>query len=571
MAMNLTAWPPGWPRSLDYPRLPVYQILEQSAQRIPRRTAIIFPGQSLSYAELKELSDRLAAALLSLGVQKGERVALQLPNSPQFALAYYGLLKAGAVFCPLSPLLTPQEAAYQLQDSGARTLITLEGLYPELAGKGVALELPRRIVVNLADSLSPPAPPAQASPAGTRAFNQLLREHDPLPAPVEVDPARDLAHLAYTGGTTGRSKGVMLDHCNVLANVMQGSLWCLGARVETKAGRMEVCYPGGADTARERIFQRDREVALLVAPWFHAMGVVALNNQLFLGSTVVIFPRFDPQRLLAAAREHRATFINGAPPVYRQIFNHPSFQGHELKTIKWAVSGAAPLPPSLLERMLAHIPGVITEGYGLSECTAAATANPPDRQAMRPGSIGLPLFDTEIKVVDPASGKRLPPGREGELCIRGPQVMRGYWNNPQATSQVLKQGWLHTGDIGRQDQEGYFYITDRLKDLILYKGYNVYPRELEEVLMQHPQVELAAVLGLPDAESGERVVAFVQPKSGESPHAAELMEFVNRQVAPYKKLRELHLVERIPVSGPGKVLKRVLRRQFAGPAAGPGR
>ena len=560
--MNIAAWPPGWPRSLEYPRLPVHEILDQSAQRIPQRTALIFAGQRLSYAGLKELSDRLAAALFALGVQKGERVALQLPNCPQFAVAYYGLLKAGAVFCPVSPLLTPEEAAHQLDDSGARTLICLQDLYPALAELPQVQALARRVVVNLGDTLSPLSPPGQSPPAGTLAFNQLLREHQPLPAPVEVDPARDLAHLAYTGGTTGRSKGVMLDHCNVLANVMQGSLWCLGARVETKAGRMEVCYPGGTDTSRERIFQRDQEVALLVAPWFHAMGVVALNNQLFLGSTVVVFPRFDPGRLLAAACEHRISFINGAPPVYRQLLNHPSFQGPELGHIKWAVSGAAPLPQSLLQRMLEHIPGVITEGYGLTECTAAATANPPQRKAMRPGSIGLPLFDTEIKVVDPARGQDLPPGEEGELCIRGPQVMRGYWNNPQATAEVLKQGWLHTGDIGRQDPEGYFYITDRLKDLILYKGYNVYPRELEEVLQGHPAVELGAVLGRPDPESGERVVAFVQPRPGERPSPAELMEYVNQRVAPYKKIRELHLVERIPVSGPGKVLKRVLREQL---------
>lgn len=221
--------------------------------------------------------------------------------------------------------------------------------------------------------------------------------------------------------------------------------------------------------------------------------------------------------------------MNGAPPVYRQIFNHPGFKGDELKSIKWAVSGAAPLPVSLIERMLEHIPGVITEGYGLSECSSAATINPPDREGARPGSIGLPIFDTELKVVDPLSGETRQPGQEGEVCIKGPQVMQGYWQNPRATAEVLKDGWLHTGDIGREDEQGYSYITDRMKDMILYKGYNVYPRDLEEVLHRHRTVELCAVVGRPDPDSGERVVAFVQPKAGQKPDPAELMKFVNGQ------------------------------------------
>lgn len=301
----------------------------------------------------------------------------------------------------------------------------------------------------------------------------------------------------------------------------------------------------------------------MVPPWFHAMGVVALNNQVFFGSTIVVFVRFDPDDYLAAAARYKATFMNGAPPVYGRLFNHPGFQGDELHRVKWAVSGAAPLPRSLIEKMLAHIPGVITEGYGLSECTSAATANSPRREAMRPGSIGLPLFDTEIEVVDPDTGRSLPPGEEGELCIKGPQVMAGYWQNPAATAQVLRDGWLHTGDIGREDADGYFYVTDRLKDMILYKGYNVYPRELEEILHGHGDVESCAVVGRPDPDVGERPVAFVQARAGRNPDPDDLMAFVNDQVASYKKIREVHLIDQIPVSGPGKILKRVLRDRLS--------
>ncbi len=555
MSKNFAAWPQGRPHSLDYPRLPVFEILDQTAARVPERAALIFRGRAVTYARLKELSDRLAGALARRGVKPGDRVALHLPNCPAFAVAYYGLLKAGAVFSPVSPLLSPREVALQLEDSGARTVVTTTALYESVhAGSGDTRDL---IVTDLADDLDPSDRPIPPPPAGISLLGNLLRTSPPRAPEVSLDPDQDLAHLAYTGGTTGRSKGVMLTHRNVVANVMQNCLWALGGRVETRDGRIHLVPP--QETAGPAVFERDREVCLMVPPWFHAMGAVALNNQVFLGSTIIVFARFDPDEYLAAAARFEATFMNGAPPVYGRLFSHPGFKGDELHRVKWAVSGAAPLPRSLIGKMLAHIPGVITEGYGLSECASAATANPPRREAMRPGSIGLPLFDTEIEIVDLDTGRPLPPGKEGEIRIKGPQVMAGYWQNRAATARVLREGWLHTGDIGREDADGYFYVTDRLKDMILYKGYNVYPRELEEILHGHGDIESCAVVGRPDPDVGERPVAFVQARAGRSPDPDELMAFVNDQVASYKKLREVHVIDQIPVSGPGKVLKRVLR------------
>ncbi|MBW1990236.1 MAG: AMP-binding protein, partial [Deltaproteobacteria bacterium] len=279
-------------------------------------------------------------------------------------------------------------------------------------------------------------------------------------------------------------------------------------------------------------------------------------------TTMVVFPRFDPKEYLTAIAKYRATSLGGAPQLYGPLAELPEFSRMDLSGVKLAASGAAPLPRVVLDRMLSSFSGVVCEAYGCTECTMGATANPPDRSLIRPGSVGLPVFDTECKIVDLSTGEELPPGEEGEVLIRGPQVMVGYWNRPEATAEVLKDGWLHTGDIGKIDEDGYLYITDRKKDLILYKGYNVYPREIEEVLYTHPAVEAAAVVGKPDEKAGEIPVAFIQLKPGQSLAAEQIMEFANSQLAAYKKIREVHFVDQIPVSAAGKVLKRELREQL---------
>jgi long-chain acyl-CoA synthetase len=333
--------------------------------------------------------------------------------------------------------------------------------------------------------------------------------------------------------------------------------------VELRDGVLTAVPPSQVDSEEQSV-REDEEISLVVVPWFHAMGTVGyLNCQVFGGSTMVVFPRFDPKEYIEAVRKYRATFMGGAPQLYIPLINLPDFDSYDLSTIKRAGSGAAPLPVAVLDKLLDALPGAyVNEGYGLTECTMGATANPPGREGSRAGSVGFPVFDTELKVVDSVSGEDLPPGSEGEICIRGPQVMLGYYNKPEATAGVLKDGWLLTGDIGREDEDGYFYITDRKKDLIIYKGYNIYPREIEEVIFEHPAVQQCAVVGKPDVAGGELVVAFVELRQGASVTPEEILKHVNPQIAHYKRVRDVIFVEQIPVSGAGKVLRKELRKML---------
>jgi long-chain acyl-CoA synthetase len=494
----------------------------------------------LTFGELKNLADRFATALVSMGMEKGEKVAIHLPNCPQFAIAYYGTLKAGGIFTPLSPLLAPKEALHQLTDSEASTLISLDLLYPGIAPIIPDTEVRNVITTSIADCYNPviePLKPLGKIPVpDTTEMTTLIKKQPPEVPQVEIDVYNDLAHLAYTGGTTGLSKGVMLTHRNVLVNAIQFSNWSSGAQIEIQDGVPTPVFPPGVDPIRDRLMARDQETALVVVPWFHAMGTIV--------------------------QKYKATGLGGAPQLFIPLLNLPDFNTYDLSGIKFVASGAAPLPMPILEKMLDAFSGVVCEGYGLTECTMGATANPPDRSKIRPGSVGLPVFDTQCKVVDLETGEDLPPGKEGEICIKGPQVMKGYWNNPEETSRDLKDGWLYTGDIGREDEDGYFYITDRKKDMIIYKGYNVYPRELEEVLFQHPAVEQCAVVGKPDMEVGEAPIGFVQLLKGTEATKEEIIEYTNSQVSAYKKLRDLIFVDTIPVNLAGKVLKRELREKL---------
>jgi long-chain acyl-CoA synthetase len=569
MAKNYKAWPKGWPKNQNYPEIPVYTFLDQTAARVPNRIAIIFGGMELTYAELKELSDRFAAALTDMGVQKGDRVAIHLPNMPQFAIAYYGTIRIGAVFTPVSPLLSPREARHQLNDSEATTLISLDLLFPGISAIVPETNIKRVITTSIADCynavIAPLKPLEKIQVPDTIDMTPLLKQYQPFDKEVPIDVKNDLVHLAYTGGTTGVSKGVMLTHANVTANVIQYGNWASGAQIEMVDGVFKEVYPKGVDPKKDRLMTQDQETALVVVPWFHAMGTVGyLNVPVYGGVTMVVFPRFEPKEYLGAAVKYRATVLGGAPQLYIPLVNLPDFDSYDLSGIKIAASGAAPLAMSVLDKMLDAFPGgVVQEGYGLTECTMGATANPPDRNKIRRGSVGVPIYDTEIKVIDASTGQDLPAGSEGEICIRGPQVMQGYWKRPEATAEVLKVGWLLTGDIGREDEDGFFYITDRKKDLIIYKGYNVYPREIEEVIFEHPAVQQCAVLGKPDVDTGEFPVAFVELKKGARATREEIIEHTNSRIAHYKKIRDVIFMEAIPVSVAGKVLKKELRERLS--------
>lgn len=562
--MSPQYWPKGIFRHLHYPEIPIFALL-RSASLAADRIAIIFAGAELTFRELDELSDRFASGISRLGVKKGDRVALHLPNCPQFAIAYYGLLKAGAVFVPVSPLLSAREIEFQLCDSEARFLVTLD-----LLSETVLSILPRTpvqqlIVTSIADCYPPLyeeiKPLRKTSFECGLDFLELLRGGGQPPL-VDIDPRRDLAHISYTGGTTGFPKGVMLTHFNVVANACQFARWFAGGDVTFSEGRLGVMREPG-DSEDRYPTRLAREVALVVVPWFHAFGTIGFLNTLIIGcTTMVVMPRFDPGEFLQAIEKYRATVIGGAPQMFVSLIEHPLFETTDMSSLRLVVSGAAPISPNLLRAFREKTSAVICEGYGLTEATMGCTETPPFHEDIRLGSVGIPVPDTEIVVLDPESEEELPPGEPGEICVKGPQMMVGYWKRPEETARVIRKGWLHTGDIGFLDEDGYLYIVDRLKDMVIYKGYNVYPRELEEILCEHPEVVQAAVIGRPDSKAGEVPVAFVMLKGNASVTPEELMKFANSRLAGYKKIREIRFVDQLPVNLAGKVLKRELREML---------
>lgn len=567
MEKNYKCWPKGVPKNLSYPEVPIFQILRSAAMQWPWRNAIIFGGMEITYQELDNLSDRFAAALASLGVKKGDRVGIHLPNCPQFAIAYYGLLKTGAVFVPMSPLLAEREIEFQLNDAGVETFISLDLIYGTPKQVIPRSPVKRVIMVSLADCYPPVSSPAklmqrQPTPEGTLDFSTLLAEHPPQPPQVEFDVKEDLAHIAYTGGTTGTPKGVMITHYNAVVNCCQFAYWFGGGDVDFQDGKFGVKRMEG-DRDEDHPARRGTEISLIVVPWFHAMGVIGyLTMQMIGGNTLVVFPRFDPTEYLQAINKYRATVFGGAPQLFVQLVENPLFKEMDLSEIKLVASGAAPIPLHLLESLQEKIPGVVCEAYGLSECTMGCAANPPSREGFKLGSVGLPIQDTEIKIVDPETGeKEMPVGEIGEICVKGPQVMKGYWNKPEETAEVLRDGWLYTGDIGKFDEDGYLYIVDRKKDMLIYKGYNVYPRDLEEVLNSHPAVAQSAVVGKYHERYGDIPIAFVELTPGAQATEEELLDYANQRLAKYKKIRMVRIVQALPASAAGKILRRELREQ----------
>jgi long-chain acyl-CoA synthetase len=383
---------------------------------------------------------------------------------------------------------------------------------------------------------------------------------------VIIDPAADLAHIAYTGGTTGRSKGVMITHYNAVANIIQYSCWPNGLLPVQRDDSLilEPVDPNISGGIDEYPVRPGTGSCINITPWFHAMGIIGyLNNFILLGMKTILHSRFKPDEYLDDVERHRVTMIGGAAPMYTALLNVPDINKRNLTSVRQIRSGAAPIAQEILRRLAEVFPNAaITEGYGLTEVTMGATSNPSNRSGLRKiGSVGIPVFDTDIQIVSTEDGWPVAIGETGEICVKGPQVMSGYYKKPDETRAVLRDGWLHTGDIGRMDEDGYLYIVDRKKDMLIYKGYNVYPRELEEILFQHPAVANATVIGVPEPAVGEIPVAYVILRQGATTTAEELTNFVNQQVIPYKKIRKLYFVNEIPISAAGKVLKRVLREQ----------
>jgi len=532
----------GVPQHLDYPAIPLYRLLDDSAAQQPAHTCTIFFGKRMSYGAVKEASDRLAASLQGLGVQPGDRVALLLPNSPQFIIAYYAILKAGAVVVALNPLYTAHELLFHLNDSGATTAITIPLFLEKVSALVGQTPLQRVIYTRVADYLPFPLSLGsrlqerkqmrQVDPGRVIHLASLL--HAPPPAgwqPAPVDP-HSLAVLIYSGGTTGVAKGIMLSHYALVANAWQLRAWI---SVDAK-GRM-----------------------LAVLPLFHGFGMsVTMNGPLLAGGEIITLPRFQAENVLKAIQEWKPTFFIGVPAMFGAFNSVPTLKKYTLRSVKGIFVGAAPLTQALKSEFEGLSGARLIEGYGLTEAVTAIMANPYLGQH-KVGSIGLPFPDVEVKIVALDGSADLPPGESGEIVLRSPTLMLGYYNQPQATAEALRDGWLYTGDVGQMDAEGYFTITDRKKELIIVGGFNVFPREVDEVLALHPKVQEAAAVGIPDERLGERVRACVVLREGETATAEELIAFCRERLVGYKVPAEVEFRTSLPKNMIGKVLRRELR------------
>jgi len=543
----LDNYPPGVPEHVDLPKASLAGLLEDAARDFPHAPALHFEGRTISYAQLHQQARRFSGVLAGLGVGRGSRVGLILPNCPQAVVALFGALRLGATVVQNNPLYTERELGHQLADAGVEVLVCLDLTYERVKAARPQTSIREVIVTSVLDELpglkrrlAPYTRKGKAASATIGKDEPVRRWRDALasapaaPELVEVDADRDLALLQYTGGTTGVSKGVMLSHANLRANVEQVRAWFPDAD------------PG-------------REVMMAVLPFFHVYGLtVCLLLGLRLGAALVLLPRFDLDGVLAAVDKYRPTLFPGVPTMYVAINNAVEKGGHDLSSVKACLSGAAALPLEVAERFERFSGGRLVEGYGLSESSPVALANPiyGKRKA---GTIGMPIPDTLARVADPDDPSRtMPVGEKGELALAGPQVMLGYWNRDDETAQVLVDGWLLTGDMAVMDEEGYFAIVDRKKELIIAGGYNIYPREVEEVLYEHPKVQEVCVAGVPDSYRGEVVKAFIVLRSGEQASVEEIREFAKARLAAYKVPRAVEFRDELPKTMIGKVLRRAL-------------
>lgn len=542
----LQHYDPGVPTQLDIPDLPLDQVVRRAAQTYGGRAALVFFGRRISFSQLDQLVDRFAAGLQRLGVVKGTPVSLHLPNCPQFVVAYYGIIRAGGVVVPHNPLYTEPEVAYQLRDSGAEVAITLTLFYPRVASAAKQAKVREVVFTGIHEFMGPFARwlyPLKARregqwvnvppQAGVRPFSELLRGG--APDPVAIRPEDPAAYL-YTGGTTGVPKAAVLTHRNLVANMLQAVSW-------------------------DPQLRRGQEVALAVLPFFHSYGMTSvLNFSMWVGATVILVPRFDPKLVLEAVRRHRPTLFHGVPTMYIALLNTPELARVDFRSVRAGISGAMGLPLEVQRQWESVTGGRLVEGYGLTEASPVTHCNPL-YGVRKPGSIGIPVSDTDARVVDPETGAPLPAGEVGELEVRGPQVMQGYLHRPDETGQVLHDGWLRTGDMARMDEDGFFYIVDRKKEMINVAGLKVFPREVEEVLYRHPAVREAAAIGIADPSRGEVVKAFVVLKEGQHATPEELIEFCRQHLAPHKVPRALELRPQLPKTLIGKVLRRALAEE----------
>lgn len=540
----VSQYPEQIPTTLDsdFELLPIY--LKKTATKYPNKKALNFLGKEMTFKEIYVQSLRFANYLRNLGIKKGDRVAIMLPNSPQAVIAYYGILFADAIIVQTNPLYTERELEYQMNDSGATAIICLDLLINRVHSVKNNTKLKHIFVTSVRDYLpiikkvlyplskQPKAPEMPTDPS-IHQFNYIMK----ISAPVEIELTNssvdDVAILQYTGGTTGFPKGVMLTHKNLASNTLMSEKWLYKSR-------------------------KGEEKILTVLPFFHVYGMTAcMNLSIMCAYEMIIIPRFDPTLMLEAIKKYRPTLFPGAPTMYIALLNHPDLSKYDISCIHSCLSGSAALPVEVQEQFEKVTGGKLVEGYGLSEASPITHSNFLwDRRVS--GSIGVPWPSTDAKIVSLETGEELPVREIGELIVSGPQVMKGYWNRPEETAATLKDGWLYTGDLGYMDEEGFFYIVDRKKDMIIAGGFNVYPRDVEEVLYEHEAIQETVVIGVPDPYRGETVKAFIVLKEGKSVTESELDEFSRKYLAAYKVPRQYEFRTELPKTAIGKILRRTL-------------
>lgn len=544
-----------WPDHIEYPEIPAYEMLKESAKKYPEHTALSFMGKAITFRELDELTDKFATILAELGVKKGDRIAIFMLNVPQYVIAYYGTLKAGATVVLCNPLYKEHELEFQLNDSGSKTIILLNLPEPPLytifnnirtktSVKNVivtdiasALPTVKRIIGTLLGKI----PKGPAIKPGDYDFYGLIRKAEARPPEITIDPKEDVATIQYTGGTTGIPKGAMLTHFNLVVNCLQSEQLGIHSSIGTNRGE---------------------EKFLTVIPLYHSYGMTTcMNLAILMGGEVILIPNpRDIPNILKTIEKRHPTFFNGVPALYVAAANHPDAGKYDLTSLKFCISGSAPLPDAVCKAFEQVTGAIVCEGYGLTEASPVTHANPLNRELRKIGTIGFSLPDTECRIVDITTGiKDMPLGEPGELIIKGPQIMKGYWNNPEETATTIRNRWLFTGDIATVDEDGYYAIVDRKKDMIICSGFNVYPVEVEGMLFEHPKIKEAAVIGVPDEKRGETVKAFIILKEGEAATEEEIIQWAKERMAAYKYPRIIEFRDELPKTAVGKVLRKELK------------
>ena len=508
--------------AVEIPEIPYGEMLWESAQRFPEKVAVIFQGQKISYRELDGLVNSFANALAKLGVRKGDRVALYMANRPEYVICVYGIARLGAVFSPMNPTYKEGEIEHQIHDAEASVLVVQESLYPVVKLVRQRLNSIKEIIVV-----------GQRAEPGVHLFRDLLRQSSPKhPPQVLVSWPDDIVALPYSSGTTGLPKGVMLTHQNLVANNIQF----------ISSGRIT-----------------EQDTLLIFLPFYHIYGIMLMGGGLYAGATLVIMEVFDLERSLVLSQQYGVTLYYAVPPILVALDNYANLAQFALPHLRYIMVGAAPLAPEVGQRVQEKLHVAVVQGYGLTEASPVTHLNPVDQGRIKLDAVGLAVPNQEQKIVDLESGEReVGIGEVGELLVKGPHVMRGYWRAPEETNRTIRDGWLATGDMARMDHEGYVYIVDRKKEMIKYKGFSVAPAEVEAVIFQHPSVADCAVIGKPDAEAGEIPKALVILRMGEALTPEALIEFVEGRIAGYKKVREVEFVAAIPKTASGKILRRLL-------------